>query len=436
MDEGHVFVGLDNLHLREPRGDHIMPITTLDVDVNAFKNTPKTSEDFELANFYGYLANGRRHHFTDTEFRTLHSMLQKWGTTGLSNHHVLDNFNRFYTIFPDMEMPADLKSYIFITRPEMNLTGSSIFGSLANQPSIRLATENAQDNRLQYLAAMNPEIMYMLTKDYSSSHDFIPYLQSRAESLQIPDYQIRSSEFTVPFYSYKFAYPTVTNESITGGSFDITFRDDSDLRIMKMFDFWIYYMDAVMKNKMKPAKSYINGNFFDYMCSVYEIVCDPTSEKILFWAKYTGCFPTSVPLSNLSHNRRSNVESSVSISFQYMMVEAMEPRVIADFNNNSTHVGTFVDVYNEDYGIIGDSLVGNPRIVVTPDQHSLMLQWNSRVNGKSSTLSNSVPTLTNIENQLAKSSRSSAIGDTTRYADTSNKTVGLARWLLNNSDSL
>ena len=172
------------------------------------------------------------------------------------------------------------------------------------------------------------------------------------------------------------------------------------------------------------------------MCSVYEIVCDPTSEKILFWAKYTGCFPTSVPLSNLSHNRRSNVESSVSISFQYMMVEAMEPRVIADFNNNSTHVGTLVDVYNEDYGIIGDSLVGNPRIVVTPDQHSLMLQWNSRVNGKSSTLSNSVPTLTNIENQLAKSSRSSAIGDTTRYADTSNKTVGLARWLLNNSDSL
>lgn len=413
-----------------------MPINTVQVDVDAFRNTPKTSEDFELANFYGTLANGKTHKFTDTEFRTLHSMLQKWGTSGLTNHHILDNFNRFYTIFPDMEMPADLKSYIFITRPEMNLTGLSNYGSFANQPSIRLASENAQDTRLQYLAAMNPEIMYMLTKDYSSSHDFIPYLQGRAESLQIPDYQIRSSEFTVPFYSYKFAYPTVTNESITGGSFDITFRDDADLRIMKMFDFWIYYMDAVMKNKMKPAKTHINGNFFDFMCSVYEIVCDPTSERILFWAKYTGCFPTSVPLSNLSYNRKSTADGSISISFQYMMVEAMEPRVIADFNNNSTHVGTFMDVYNEDYGIIADSLVGNPRIVVTKDEHSLILQWNARVNGKSSTLSNSVPTLSNIERELSSSARARATTDRQVYADTSNKTVGLARWLKNNSDSL
>lgn len=421
----------------EPKGViTTMAITTVQVNVDAFKNTPKTSEDFELANFYGTLADGSSHKFTDTEFRTLHSMIQRWGTTGLSNHHVLDNFNRFYSIFPDMEMPGDLKSYIFITRPEMNLTGTSDYVSLANQPSVQISAENATDTRLQYLAAMNPEIMYMLTKDYSSSHDFIPYLQGRAESLQIPDYQIRTSEFTVPFYSYKFAYPTVTNESITGGSFDITFRDDSDLRIMKMFDFWIYYMDAVMKNKMKPSKTHINGNFFDFMCSVYEIVCDPTSERILFWAKYTGCFPTSVPLSNLSHNRKSNVDSSVSISFQYMMVEAMEPRVIADFNNNSSHEGTFVDVYNEDYGIIGDSLVGNPRIVVTPDEHSLILQWNSRVTGKSASLSNSIPTLSNIERQLNRSTRSRTTTDKQTYADTSNKTVGLSRWLLNNSDSL
>lgn len=413
-----------------------MAINTLQVDPDVFLNVPKTSEDFELANFYGTLADGTRHKFTDTEFRTLHSMLERWGTTGLVNHHVLDNFNRFYAIFPDMEMPADLKSYIFITRPEMNLTGASTYGSLANQPSIRLATENATDNRLQYLAAMNPEIMYMLTKEYSTSHDFIPYLQARAESLQIPDYQIRTSEFTVPFYSYKFAYPTVTNESITGGSFDITFREDSDLRITKMFDFWIYYMDAVMKNKMKPSTSHINGNFFDFMCSVYEIVCDPTSEKVLFWAKYTGCFPTSVPLSNLSHNRKSTTENEVSITFQYMMVEAMEPRVIADFNNNSTHEGSFVDVYNEDYGIIGESLVGNPRILLTKDEHTLILQWNERINGKSSTLSNSVPTLSNIERQLSQSRRSYSTGSSGINVDTSNKTVGLSRWLKNNSDNL
>ena len=426
------------------RGEYSnMAVNILTVDPNQFAITPKTSEDFELANFYGYLADGSRHHFTDTELRTVHNMLQRWGTSGIKNTEVLDNFSRFYNVYPDMEMAADLKSYIFITRPEMNLIGPG--AGLSNQPTITLASENQTDTRLQYLAAMHPELMYMLTEEYSNEHQFIPYLQSRAESMQLPDYEIRTSEFTVPFYNYKFNYPTVTNESITGGTFTITFREDSELRIMNLFQFWIYYMDAVMKNKMKPTREHILDNSYDFMCSVYEIITDPTSERILFWSKYTGCYPTAVPLSNMSHNLRSTIDNKVGVTFSYMMVEMMEPRIITDFNHNSVNSDPRYDdagytrIFDHDFGVVGSDLVGAPSIVLSRDQHSLYLFWKYKGKGKSSTLSNSIPTLSNINKSLASSDidRSDTTYDSSAAlrAPTVSHTT-LSSYILNNSDSI
>lgn len=421
-----------SLHFDFIRGETFMPVTQVNIDTSQFKITPRTSEDFELAHFTGQMANGETHRFTDTEMRTLHSMLQKWGTSGLNEALAMDNFNRFYSIFPDMEMNADLKTYIFITRPEMNLTSGS------NANAIVVNYENTNDNRLQYLAAMNPELLYMLTKDYSNEHDFIPYLQGRAESLQLPDYQIATSDYSVPFYGYKFTYPTVANQSITGGTFDITFREDNDLRVTKLFQFWLYYMDAIIKNKMKPTREHIIDNAYDFMCSVYEIITDPTGERILFWAKYTGCYPTSVPISNLSHNLRSTMDNKVGITFNYIMVEAMEPRVVTDFNNNSRSVNENYDqIYNEEFGMVSDSLVGHPRIELSKDTHALMLKWYKRRKGKTSSINKGSPTLLNINNVLEGRVRRQdnfLEEDTPPAVEVSHST--LSSYMRNNSDRI
>lgn len=407
-----------------------MAVNVLKVNTSKFRLIPHTSEDFEVDKYYSTLANGKRHHFTDTELRTVHGMLQRWGTGGLKAATTLENFNRFYYVFPDMEMPNDLKSYVFFTRPEMNLLTQN------SGKTFYISDDNKTDAQLQYTAAMNPEILYMLTEDFSSKHDFIPYLQSRAESLQIPDYEIRTSDFTVPFYSYKFTYPTVTNESVTGGTFDVTFREDDDLRITKLFRFWIYYMDAVAKNKMKPTREHILDNAYDFMTSVYEIVTDPTSEKILFWAKYTGCFPTSVPLSNFSHNLHSTVDNKVSVQFSYMKVEAMEPAVITDFNNNSSNQdSSFEDVYDTTYGVTGESLVGNPRIVLASNEHGLLLKWNGRTTGKISSISSSIPTLSNISADLASASELTQTFQTLNTTLASSLRDGLTSYMKYNSDS-
>lgn len=419
--------------------------TVVNIDASQYANQALTSEDFDTAGIVGTRpSDAASHKFTDTEMRQLHNMFSQWTSNGLNVGYALDNFNRFYSVFPEMEMPSDLKTYVFITRPEMNLLGSSTSYSLSGNPSSKLSKENYTDSRLQYLYSSNPEILYMLSENFSGEHDFIPYLQGRTESLQLPDYQIRTSDFTIPFYSYKFTYPTVTNESITGGTFDISFREDSELRITKLFQFWIYYMDAVMKNKMSPDRSHIINNFYDFMCSVYEFVCDPTTERILYWAKYTGCYPTSVPISNLSHNLRSTVDNKVSIQFNYMMVECLEPRVIEDFDQNTSGVASsraYVPVYDETYGMVGESTVGCPKIVLSSDESSLLLKWTSKVKGKSANL-NSLPSIRNISQAMTNANvyRSQILAHRDEWgvstSDYSSQiTSALGSHLSNNTDS-
>lgn len=366
-----------------------------------YVNPAVTSENFEFAGFTMPKFDGTAHRFTDSEFRELHNIFSNWSAGGINESQVLDNFNRFYSIFPDMEMPTDLKSYVFITRPELNLL-STAGGSVSGQ----LAQENANDPMLQQLAISHPEVLYMLTEHYSLDHDFISYLQGRTESLQLPEYQIATTDFAIPFYNYKFTYPTVTNQSETGGSFDITFREDSDLRITTMFQFWIYYMDAVMKNKMRASDSHIWDNYYDFMCSVYEIICDPSSERILWWDKYTGCYPTNVPVSNFSHNIKSDVDPKLSISFQYIKVEHHNPNILADFNQNTSGVGgsDYEPVYDQDFGIMGQSLVSCPKITLSDNGRSYLLRWYRKKNGTASNLSLNTPTLANLSRDRSRTS--------------------------------
>lgn len=375
-----------------------MAVSPVYIDTSQYVNPAVTSQDFEQSRFIMPMNDGVDHHFTDSEFRELHNFFNLWSTRGLNDAYVLDNFNRFYTIFPDMEMPADLKSYVFITRPELNLLDGSSGGA-----SNSLAKDNANDPQLQHLFNTHPEVVYMLTSHYSGEHDLFSYLQGRTESLQLPDYQINTSDFAIPFYNYKYTYPTVTNESITSGTFDITFREDNELRITNLFHFWLYYCDAVIKNKMRPDDAHVHGNVYDFMASVYEIICDPTTERILWMDKYTGCYPVSVPISNYSHNIRSNVDSKINISFHYTKVEHNDPNIIADFNvNTQGRSGSIEPVYDTDFGIMGQSLVSCPIITLSGDTHSYCLKWVEKKKGIASTLSTNTPTLGNFaRNQLA-----------------------------------
>lgn len=317
------------------------------------------------------------------------------------------NFDRFYSIYLNND-EVETRQYIFFVRPELYLVDDA---GDDQHMSLSKKSRTYYDPFMQYMKANHEVILRSLTAEFGranlgieavadsgigqagyggnitddngvplTNHCFIPYLVGRTESLQIPDYQIKTFNLVQPYTKYAMPYSTSTMESQSGGTFDVTFREDTQMRIHKLFFTWIYYMDGVMRNRFRPKDKYIDYNAIDYASSVYHIVCDVTGKNIIWWSKYTGVIPTSVPNSDLSFNRGGKTENTVTIPFQYFYHEALNPYILSDFNYNSLGYNYMMQVaerrgiaitrkeaplYDTTWHQMGTNLVGRPYITTS-----------------------------------------------------------------------
>jgi len=331
------------------------------------------------------------------------------------------NFDRWYT--PDLTKDeVSGRHYVFFCRPDLYLVESS------GGASYKLNTKNgiAKDQFFRYLGKYYPQIITSLCAEFANSstmqkttqsaatgsgygnsqledgtkdkngakltiHSLIPYLTGRVESLQLPDYQIKNYNLTQPYTKYSIPYASSAIESQTGGTFDITFRDDGEFSIRKFFFAWIYYMDGVMRNRFYPKDKYLKYNCFDYATCIYDIMVDATGENIIWWTKYVGCFPLSVPISDLSFNRGSAPEQKCSIPWAYYLCEPLNLMSLIDLNFNSLGyiymkgaangrwgnppVST-IPVYNTDgNSFLNRGFVGRPVVFIDEERRILQLKW-------------------------------------------------------------
>lgn len=284
---------------------------------------------------------------------------------GYTGDNAWTSFDRWYSVDLSQEGPSG-RHYIFICRPDLNLVKSSSSTTTSGNKVLNDENGVSEDPYFRYLADYYPNIISSLTAEYNITnkasnlgtayagsgygnsqyntyeggqsmpvHALLPYLTSRAESLQLPDYTIKTDELRQPFTRYGIPYASSAIESMTGGDFDITFRDDRYFSVRKLFYAWIYYMDGVMRDRFTPKEKYIIYNCFDYATSIYDFLVDETGENVIWWTKYTGCFPYQVPLSDLSYNRGSDPDSRCTISFKYYVCEPTNYATLIDFNYNS-----------------------------------------------------------------------------------------------------
>ena len=323
------------------------------------------------------------------------------------------NFDRFYSIDLTTEQPSG-RHYIFICRPDLYLVeeGSSVAGGITLSSESRVNT----DPYFTYLAQFHPEIIASLTSDFAgmksqtdtnasnvrvgnsvyqlSNHVFMPYLTTRIESLQLPDYKINSNTIVQPYTKYTIPYTTSAIESSTGGTFSINFREDRYYSIHKLFYAWIYYQNNVMKNIFRPKTKYLRYNALDYATSIYDFIVDDTGENIIYWAKYTGCVPIEIPMSDMSFNRNSGAENKTSVDFAYFYCEHMDRNILMDFQYNSLGytamngqfknnkmnpfpISQTVPIYSENT-FLGKNYVGRPVIFYGNDKNKgpvFKLRW-------------------------------------------------------------
>ncbi len=383
-------------------------------------------------NEWGMLSGYFNNNFNSTDPNLNVLLAMNDGTSDQAHKQAWVDFDRFYAVDLENELPSG-RHYIFMCRPDLYLVkeGSAASGG------IELAAESRVnvDPYFTYLAQFHPEIIASLTGDFAgikanglkktsqkaasgsgygnssttdgtkvrvgnktyelTIHSFIPYLTSRVESLQLPDYTIKQNAIVQPYTKYTIPYTTSAIESSTGQSFDLTFREDKYFSIHKLFYGWLYYQNNVMRNIFSPKTKYLRHNALDYATSVYDFIVDDTGENIIYWAKYTGCVPTSVPMSDLSFNRNSGAETKISIPFSYFFCEHMDRNILIDFQYNSlgyiamnkyfstTKLNPFpidqtVPIYDADT-FIGTNFVGRPVIFYGEDKRNgnqvFKLRW-------------------------------------------------------------
>ena len=316
------------------------------------------------------------------------------GTSDLAHKQAWSDFDRFYSIDLGTEVPSG-RHYIFICRPDLYLiednTASSNVIELSRKSRVNV------DPYFTYLAQFHPEIISSLTTGcadainkstvigdyYLQPHSFIPYLTTRIESLQLPDYSIKQNSIVQPYTRYTVPFTTSAIESSTGGTFDLIFREDRYYSIHKLFYAWVYYQNNVMRNIFTPKDKYLKHNLLDYATSIYDFIVDETGENIIYWSKYTGCIPTGVPMSDLGFNRNSPAEQKISIPFAYFFCEHMDRNILLDFQYNSLGyaamdtyfannklnpfpISTTAPIYNPNT-FLGKNFVGRPVIYYGED---------------------------------------------------------------------
>jgi len=330
------------------------------------------------------------------------------------------NFDRFYSVYLNND-EVETRQYIFFVRPGCYIVDEN--GTVNGKTTFSLSKRSRTyyDGYMRYMMANHEVILRSLTEEFGrtiadasqttemgtqrygnpmtddngyalGNHMFIPWLVGRTESLSIPDYILKNFSLVQPYTKYAMPYSTSAIEGQSNGTFECTFREDMGLRVHKFFYTWLYYMDGVMRNRFRPKDRYILYNAFDYMSSVYHIVCDVTGQNILWWSKFTGVFPTQVPNSDLSWNKGGRTDNKVTIPFVYFHHEALNPHILTDFNYNSlgyNYMQSYVEpsggkikltnsidpIYNRDMGTIGTNLVGRPFITSNANGFRPKLNW-------------------------------------------------------------
>ena len=275
--------------------------------------------------------------------------------------NISTNFDRLYSVYPEFEL-ADACTYVFFVRPDLNIidTKTNKLASLSENRGFMYSSScPARDQFYKWMYKTYPHVLMNISGRGIKGHQFMPLLTGRVEAINLPDYTIKDYKLTQPFTGYNMPYASHALESMTGGEFEVTFRDNNDMMILKLFQAWVQYISNVTRNVFSPRLTYVRNNRADYCTSVYVITCKGDASEIVHWVKYTGAFPTKVPHSNLSFNLRGGVNNKVTIPFAYFHQEPINPLSIIDFNKNANVKTDASKVkYKPIYESVSVSLIG------------------------------------------------------------------------------
>lgn len=249
-------------------------------------------------------------------------------TPGETIRRNISSYNRFKLPYLTSQLTHTM-SHVFFTRPNCNIfekddltAGAKVHPTLAS---------TFMRNPILFTG-----LTHNLPRKLQQYGNFNLLLSNAATSFQLSDEYIDTASSSKTLDGHQLAYGKLNTASKASGSFTVNFDDDRNLSIYQQLKVWVDYISAVYIGELEPTYDTVINRELDYAANVYYILTAEDGYTILFWSKYYGVFPKTIPSSQYSWTKGNTLTTpSMSVEFQYSFKEDYVLDTIQEFNSDS-----------------------------------------------------------------------------------------------------
>lgn len=297
----------------------------------------------------------------------------------------IDLFNKTYRfgVFNPWEAATETKEFLFFTKPDLNIYArDQDNGQLLGGPV--LIEELQPYAYWKDLIASKKRIINQLQLSANPIDNFNHLLQNQVISnLEIPGLTAETIETPTNMYGVGFSYRGSSEASDDSFDFSLEFKDTKWLDVYYFFKTYEEYETLKHHGTIAPYRKYIENKVIHDQFSIYKFLVDEDMESIIYYSKFTGVMPKSLPRDVFSNAKFDN-GISYSVDFRAAFFEDMKPEILNDFNYISAPYYTTlpyqIHVYNQVFGRVDgrpaqSAIVVKENSLYSPNKYVYKLKW-------------------------------------------------------------
>ena len=298
----------------------------------------------------------------------------------------IDLFNKTYRfgLFNPYGAISTTREFLFFTKPDLNI--------LKRDDETGFVYKKLNDSLASYpfwsdLFKDKKRIIEQLQLSYPKNgirDNFIHLLQNQVISnLEVPSLSADVIETAQNMYGVGLSYRSSSETKDDNFDFSLEFKDDRWLNVYYFFKTYEEYETLKHHGVIRPWKQYIIDKVIHDQFSIYKFLVDEDMETIIYWCKFYGVMPMSLPRDVFGSSTFDN-GISYSVEFKAAFFEDLRPEIIHDFNIISKDYYNSLDYDIDIYNDISDRVDNRPAqaayIVkeespISPNKYVYKLKW-------------------------------------------------------------
>lgn len=299
-------------------------------------------------------------------------------TNRIEDQAGIENLVKFDSFYRNKYLDPFIAGYafVFVTKPSLFIYPieqanpqkyeNLAYENMVRDPKFTQFTKKDKFNNLDTLIA--EQLSYVRDSNNNNIKNFLPLFTNRTKSFSALDVVMNQQEAFDTKQGYRMVLPTFKTESEGSGSASLAMQETSNLDIIKTLTLWVNYISNITDGTFHANPDMVKNGVLDYMSSIYYFVLEPDGKTLKYWAKYTGCWPNTIPYAALSYNRGDQSLVDLEVNFLYMTKEDMNPMILEDFNRVS--LDSFIDQNagsNQDYSILSSDYLTKSLLKTNPN---------------------------------------------------------------------